>query len=188
MSEASWTSGIVLRKLLRGPSELPLSLRLIISRDTLYSYTCGKGCFFRSVSAIRIDEEVSHVYLVLPKVETGDGFIFMHDECHVTIIAYGTDVVSELASMGAVAWGGELEFADDPYVLGDDVSGDPEGYLQVGFIGDCSRDEREVYNGEVRNGLRFWDAFIAYAGEAVVCGHKQVVAADVAGCVEWWAF
>ena len=106
------------------------------------------------MSAIRIDEEVSHVYLVLPKVETGDGFIFMHDECHVTIIAYGTDVVSELASMGAVAWGGELEFTDDPHVQGDCVSGDPEGYLQVGFIGDRSRDESEVYDREVRNGLR----------------------------------
>ena len=142
MSEASRTSGIVLRKLLRGPSELPLSLRLIISRDTLYSYTCGKWCFFGSVSAIRIDEEVSHVYLVLPKVETGDGFIFMHDDCHVTIIAYGTDIVPELASMRTVARGCELEFADDPHAQGDCVSGDPEGYLQVSFIGDCSRDER----------------------------------------------
>ena len=179
MSEASWTSGIVLRKLLRGPSELPLSLRLIISRDTLYSYTCGKGCFFRSVSAIRIDEEVSHVYLVLPKVETGDGFIFMHDECHMTIIAYGTDIVPELASMGAVAWGGKLEFADDPHVHGDCVSGDPEGYLQVCFIGDCSRDECEVYNREVRNGLRFRDAFVAYACKAVISGHEEIVPADV---------
>lgn len=170
---------MVLRKLLRGPSELPLSLRLIIYIDTLYSYTCGKGCFFGSVSAIRIDEEVSHVYLVLPKVETGDGFIFMHDECHTAIIAYGTDIVPELASMGAVAWGGELEFADDPHVHGDCVSGDPEGYLQVGFIGDCSRDEGEVYDREVRNGLRFRDAFVAYAGEAVVCGHEEVVPADV---------
>ena len=126
-----------------------------------------------------VDEEVPHVYLVLPKVETGDGFIFMHDECHMAIIVYGADVVPELASMGAVAWGGELEFADDPYVLGDGVSGDPEGYLQVGFIGDCSRDERKVYDREVRNGLRFRDAFVAYAGEAVIGGHEEVVSADV---------
>ena len=129
--------------------------------------------------ALGVDEEVPHVYLVLPKVETGDGFIFMHDECHMTIIAYGTDIVPELASMGAVAWGGELEFADDPYVLGDCVFGDLEGYLQVGFIDDCSIDECEVYNREVRNGLRFRDAFVAYAGEAVVCGHEEVVPADM---------
>ena len=126
-----------------------------------------------------VDEEVPHVYLILSKVETGDGFIFMHDECHMAIVTDGTDVVPELASMGTVAWGGELEFADDPYVLGDGVSGDPEGYLQVGFIGDCSRDEREVYDREVRSGLRFRDAFVAYAGEAVVCGHEEVVPADV---------
>ena len=126
-----------------------------------------------------VDEEVPHVYLVLSKVVTGGGFIFMHDECHMAIIVYGADVVPELASMGAVARGGELEFADDPHVLGDCVSGDPEGYLQVGFIGDCSRDEREVYDREVRNGLRFRDAFVAYAGEAVIGGHEEVVSADV---------
>ena len=126
-----------------------------------------------------VNEEVPHVYLVLPKVETGDGFIFMHDECHMAIIVYGADVVPELASMRAVARGGELEFTDDPHVLGYGVSGDPEGYLQVGFIGDCSRDESEVYDGEVRNRLRFRDAFVAYAGEAVVCGHEEVVPADV---------
>ena len=119
------------------------------------------------------------MYLVLPKVKAGDVFIFMHDECHMTIIAYGADVVPELASMGAVAWGGELEFTDDPHVHGDGVSGDPEGNLQVGFIGDCSRDESEVYDREVRNGLRFRDAFVAYACEAVVCGHVKVVSADV---------
>ena len=45
-----------------------------------------------------------------------------------------------------------------------------------------------MYDREVRNGFRFRDPFVAYTGEAVVCGHKQVVAADVAGCVEWWAF
>ena len=129
--------------------------------------------------AVGVDEEVPHVCLVLPKVETRDGFIFMHDECHVTIIAYGADVVPELASMGAVAWGGELEFADDPHAQGDGVSGDPEGYLQVGFIGDCSRDEGEVYDREVRIGLRLRDAFVAYAGEAVVCGHEEVISADV---------
>ena len=126
-----------------------------------------------------VDDEVPHVYLVLPKVETGGGFIFMHDEYHMAIVTDGTDVVPELASMGAVAWGGELKFTDDPHVHGDCVSGDPEGYLQVGFNGDCSRDEREVYDGEVRNGVRFRDAFVAYAGEAVIGGHEEVVSADV---------
>ena len=126
-----------------------------------------------------VDDEVPHLYLVLPKVETGDGFIFMHDECHMAIIVCGADVVPELASMGAVVRGCELEFADDPYVLGDGVSGDPEGYLQVGFIGDCRRDEGEVYDREVRNGLRFRDAFVAYACEAVIGGHEEVVSADV---------
>ena len=145
----------------------------------LYTYSFRQVPFLRSVPALGVDEEVPHVYLVLPKVETGDGFIFMHDECYMAIVTYGTDIVPELASMGAVAWGGELEFADDPYVLGDGVSGDPEGYLQVGFIGDCSRDEGEVYNREVRNGLRFRDAFVAYTGKAVIGGHEEVVPADV---------
>ena len=129
--------------------------------------------------ALGVDDEVPHVYLVLPKVVTGDGFIFMHDECHMAIIAYGTDIVPELASMGAVAWCGELEFADDPDGLGDSVAGDPEGYLQVCFIGDCSREEGEVYDREVRNGLRFRDAFVAYTGEAVIGGHEEVVSANV---------
>ena len=129
--------------------------------------------------ALGVDDEVPHVYLVLPKVEAGNGFIFMHDECHMAILVYGADVVPELASMGAVAWGGELEFANDPYVLGDGVSGDPEGYLQVFFIGDCSREEGEVYDREVRNGLRFRDAFVAYACKAVIGGHEEVVSADV---------
>ena len=119
------------------------------------------------------------MYLVLSKVVTGGGFIFMHDECHMAIVADGADVVPELASMRAVAWGGELEFADDPHVHGDCVSGDPEGNLQVGFIGDCSRDESEVYDREVRNGLRFRDAFVAYACKAVIGGHEEVVPADV---------
>ena len=103
----------------------------------LYTYSFGQAPFLRSVPAMGVDDEVPHVYLVLPKVETGDGFIFMHDECHMAIIVYGADVVPELASMGAVAWGGELEFADDPHGLGDGCAGDPEGYLQVGFIDDC---------------------------------------------------
>ena len=97
----------------------------------------------------------------------------------MAIIAYGADVVPELASMGAVAWGGELEFADDPHVHGNCVSGDPEGYLQVGFIRDCSIDESEVYDGKVRNGLRFRDAFVAYACKSVISGHEEVVPADV---------
>ena len=119
------------------------------------------------------------MYLVLPKVEAGDGFIFMHDEYHMAIVADGADVVPELASMRAVARGGELEFADDPHVHGDCVSGAPEGYLQVGFIGDCSRDEGEVYDGEVRNRLRFRDAFVAYACKAVIGRHEKVVSTDV---------
>ena len=45
-----------------------------------------------------------------------------------------------------------------------------------------------MYDREVRNGLRFRDAFVAYAGEAVVCGHEEVVSADVAGGVEGWSF
>ena len=127
--------------------------------------------------ALGVDDEVPHVYLILSKIEAGDGFIFMHDECHMAIVADGADVVPELASMGAVVRGGELEFADDSHVLGGGVSGDQEGYLQVGFIGDCRREEGEVYDREVRNGLRFRDAFVAYAGEAVVCGHEEVVPA-----------
>ena len=126
-----------------------------------------------------VDEEVSHVYLVLLQLDSGDRLEVGYRKCYMIIIVYSTDVVPELASMGAVAWGGELEFADDPYVLGDCVSGDSEGYLQVGFIGDCSRDERKVYDREVRNGLRFRDAFVAYACKAVISGHEKVVPADV---------
>ena len=145
----------------------------------LYTYSFRQAPFLRSVPALGVDDEVPHVYLVLPKVETGDGFMFVQDECQMAIITDGADVVPELASMGAVAWGGELKFTDDPHVHGDCVSGDPEGYLQVGFIGDCRRDEGEVYDREVRNGLRFRDAFVAYACKAVIGGHEEVVSADV---------
>ena len=74
---------------------------------------------------------------VLVEVESGDGLKVGYCECHMAGADYGTDVVPEVASMGTVAWCGELEFADDPDVLGDSVAGDPEGYLQVGFIDDC---------------------------------------------------
>ena len=36
--------------------------------------------------------------------------------------------------------------------------------------------------------MRFRDAFVAYAGEAVVCRHEQVVSADVVGSVKRWPF
>ena len=77
------------------------------------------------------------MYLVLLQVESGDGAVVVDCEADVMIVNPGADIVPELASMGAVVWGGELEFTDDPHIHGDCVSGDPERYLQVGFIGDC---------------------------------------------------
>ena len=152
----------------------------------LYTYSFRQVPFLRSVPALGVDEEVPHVYLILSKVEAGDGFIFMHDECYVTIIAYGADVVPELASMGAVVRGCELEFTDDPYVLGDGVSGDPEGYLQVGSVEDCCRCQFQAHDREVRQRLRFRNTFLTDTGESVVCGHEQVISADVAAGVERW--
>ena len=81
-----------------------MCLRLIISRDTLYSYTCGKGCFFGSVSAIRIDEEVFKVYLVLVEVQSGDCTVVMDDEADVVVVCTGTDVVPESSSMTFEYW------------------------------------------------------------------------------------
>ena len=36
-----------------------------------------------------------------------------------------------------------------------------------------------MYDREVRNGLRFRDAFVAYACETVIGGHEEVISADV---------
>ena len=77
------------------------------------------------------------MYLVLLQLDSGDGLEVWYCECHMAGADYGTDVVPELSPVAAVAWGGELEFADDPDVLGDGGAGDPEGYLQVGFVDDC---------------------------------------------------
>ena len=77
------------------------------------------------------------MYLVLLQLGSGDGLEIGYCEYHMAGAGYGADVVSELASMGTITWGSELDFADDPDGVGDGDSGNPEGYLQVGFIDDC---------------------------------------------------
>ena len=89
------------------------------------------------MSANCIDEEVSHVYLVLLQIESGCGFIVLDRKYGLAIFSDRTDVVAEFSSMTTVAWCGELDLADDPESISDLVAIDPEGYLQVGAVEDC---------------------------------------------------
>ena len=51
----------------------------------------------------------------------------MDDEADVVVVSSGADVVPESSSVAAQAWGGELDLGDDPEVVRDVASGDPEG-------------------------------------------------------------
>ena len=65
--------------------------------------------------------------LVLVQVESGDCAEVVDDEVDVVVVRFGADVVPESSSMAAQAWGGELDLGDDPEVVWDVASGDPEG-------------------------------------------------------------
>ena len=99
---------------LRGPSELPLCLRLIIYMDTLYAYPFRQALFPGTVPAFRIDEEVSQMYLVLVEVQPGGVFIVLDREYDLSIVIDGADMVAEFSAMATVAWCGELDLSYDP--------------------------------------------------------------------------
>ena len=102
------------------------------------------------MSANCIDEEVSHVYLVLLQIESGCGFIVLNRTCGLAIVIDRTDVVAEFPSMTTVAWCGELDLADDPDSVPDCIAIDKEGYLQVGAVEDCRRYQFKVHDRKVR--------------------------------------
>ena len=110
----------------------------------------------------------------------------LKDKRYKTLLRQDTDIVPELPSMGTVAWCGELDLSDDPESVADHVAIDPEGYLQVGSVEDCCRSRFQAHDREVRQGSRFRNTFLTDAGESVVCGHEQVISADVAAGVERW--
>ena len=91
------------------------------------------------MSANCIDEEVSHVYLILLQIESGCGFIVLDRKYGLAFIVDCADVIAKFSSMTTVAWCGELDLADDPESAADSVAIDPEGYLQVGSVEDCCR-------------------------------------------------
>ena len=91
------------------------------------------------MSANCIDEEVSHVYLVLLQIESGCDFIVLDRKCDLVFIVDYADMVAEFPSMTTVAWCGELDLADDPDTVTDCIAIDKEGYLQVGAVEDCCR-------------------------------------------------
>lgn len=101
------------------------------------------------MSANCIDEEVSHVYLVLLQIESGCGFIVLDRKCGLAIFIDRTDVVAEFSSMTTVAWCGELDLADNPESISDLVAIDPEGYLQVGAVEDCRRYQFKAHDRKV---------------------------------------
>ena len=76
--------------------------------------------------------------LVLVEVKSGDCAVVVDDEADMVVVSSGADVVPESSSMAAQVWGGELDFGDDPEVVRDVAGGDPEGYLQVCVVEDCS--------------------------------------------------
>ncbi len=138
------------------------------------------------MATVCIDEEILHVYLVLLEIETAYGTEVVNDKRYKTLIRQDTYIVPELPSMGTEAWCGELDLADDPEPVADRVAIDPEGYLQVGSVEDCCRSRFQARDREVRQRPRFRNAFLTDTGESVVCGHEQVISADMAAGVEWW--
>ena len=78
------------------------------------------------MTTLRIDEQISQVYLVLLEIETAYGTEVVNDKRYKTLIRQDTDIVPELPSMGTVAWGGELDLSDDPEPVADCVAIDPE--------------------------------------------------------------
>ena len=94
---------------------------------------------FGTMSAKCIDEEVSHVYLVLLQIESGCGFIVLDRKCDLVFIVDCADMVAEFPSMTTVAWCGELDLADDTDSVPYFIAIDQEGYLQVGAVEDCCR-------------------------------------------------
>ena len=101
------------------------------------------------MSANCIDEEVSHVYLVLLQIESGCGFIVLDRKYGLAIFIDRTDVVAEFSSMTTVAWCGELDLADNTESISDLVAIDPEGYLQVGAVEDCRRYQFKAHDRKV---------------------------------------
>ena len=91
------------------------------------------------MSANCIDEEVSHVYLVLLQIKSGCGFIVLDRKYGLAIFIDRTDAVAEFSSMTTVAWCGELYLANDSNPVTDCIAIDQEGYLQVGAVEDCCR-------------------------------------------------
>ena len=67
------------------------------------------------------------MYLVLVEVESGNCAVVVDDEADMVVVGSGADVVPESSSMATQAWGGELDLGDDPDVVWDVASGDPEG-------------------------------------------------------------
>ena len=65
--------------------------------------------------------------LVLVEVESGDCAEVVDDEADVVVVSFGADVVPESSSVAAQAWSGKLDLGDDPEVVWDVASGDPEG-------------------------------------------------------------
>ena len=94
--------------------------------DTLYAYPCRQALFPGAVPAFRIDEEVPQVHLVLVEVQSGGVFVVPDREYDLSIVIDGADMVAEFPAMATVAWGCELDLADDPEPVADCVTIDPE--------------------------------------------------------------
>ena len=102
------------------------------------------------MSANCIDEEVSHVYLVLLQIESGCGFIVLDRKYDLAIVIDDADVIAEFSPMTTVARYGELDLADDPGPVAECVAIDPEGYLQVGSVEDCCRCQFQAHDRKIR--------------------------------------
>ncbi len=126
------------------------------------------------------------MYLVLVEVQHGDVFIVLDSEYDLSIVIDGADMVAEFPAMATIAWCGELDLADDPEPVADRVAIEQEGYLQIGSVEDCCRCQFQAHDREVRQWPRFRNTFLTDTGESVVCGHKQVISADMAAGVERW--
>ena len=113
--------------------------------------------------ALRVDEQISCVYLVLLQVESGNVSVVGDDKTDMIIVSPGTDIIPEFPSVSAHSWGGELDLGDNNERIRDIASSDTEGKLQIEIVEECCGCQIQAHNGESWQWLRLRNSLITDA-------------------------
>ena len=113
--------------------------------------------------ALRVDEQISCVYLVLLQVESGNVSVVGDDKTDMIIVSPGTDIIPEFPFVAAQSWGGELDLGDNNERIRDIASSDTEGKLQIEIVEECCGCQIQAHNGESWQWLRLRNSLITDA-------------------------